>query len=114
MTATGREAFDAVCDGQLIRHPEDVAGTMFGCPGLRYGGGPFYTFAKTDRETGRVSVAVKLPAGRVQEILAAGAGVPCAPHPDRPMREWVFLTDADEESLGACVEEARAFLATLS
>lgn len=114
MSEEAREAFDAVCDGQLLLHPEDVAGRMFGCPGLRLAGGPFYTFAKADKETGVVHVAVKLPSDRVTEIIASGAGVPCAPHPDRPMREWVFLVDADEDTLTEHVRESRAFLESLA
>ena len=115
MTATdGRQAFDAVCDGQLLLHPEDTAGRMFGCPGLRFGGGPFYTFAKTDKQTGATHVAVKLPAPRVSGLVDDGTGSPCAPHPDRPMREWVFLTDLDEQTLTDYVAKARAFVAGLA
>lgn len=54
--------------------------------------------------------------GRVAfaEIIASGDGEPCAPDPDRPMREWVFLVDPDEDALTAQIEQSRAFLESLA
>ncbi|MFH8735320.1 MULTISPECIES: hypothetical protein [unclassified Streptomyces] len=57
---------------------------------------------------------VKLPAGRVAELIEAGTGRPCEPRPGRPMREWVRLTPADAELCPACLAEAREFVTGLA
>jgi hypothetical protein len=89
-------AFAAV----LELHPDDEEGRMLRSPGLRTGG-RFYAFTSGDE------VIVKLPAARVADLVASGAGQPCSPRPGRPMREWVRLPAPD------ClpyVLEARAFV----
>jgi hypothetical protein len=52
---------------------------------------------------------VKLPAGRVQELIGTGAGEPFVSGGRRVMREWVTLRPADEAACAAYVAEARAF-----
>jgi hypothetical protein len=59
-------------------------------------------------------VIVKLPAGRVNELVASEEGQPCSPGKGRPMKEWVRLAPADEEACAAYVLEARAFVAAQS
>jgi hypothetical protein len=77
------------------------AGTMFGSRGLRTG---TKFFAIWWRE----QVVVKLPATRLDEVVAAGSGTPFEPMEGRPMKGWVVLTpDADWPALA---QEARAFV----
>ena len=54
---------------------------------------------------------LKLPAARVTDLIDSGRGLPCAPRPGRPMREWVEIPSPDEESCLAYVLEARTFVA---
>jgi hypothetical protein len=86
------------------RHPDDEEGRMLQSPGLR-AAGKFYGFATTTH------LVVKLPATRVAELIGNGAGEPCSPRPGRPMREWVRLPAADEETCVAFLLEARTFVA---
>ena len=87
----------------LADHPGDEQGRMLHSPGLRTGG-TFYGFSAGD------DLIVKLPAGRVQELLESGRGLPCSPRPGRPMREWVRIPAPDEETCVSYLSEARAFL----
>ncbi|GAB3846783.1 hypothetical protein ACFPIJ_39980 [Dactylosporangium cerinum] len=80
--------------------PDDEEGRMLHSPGLRTGG-RFYAFTSGD------DVIVKLPAARVAELIASGAGLPCSPRPGRPMREWVRVPAQDCLPL---ILEARAFV----
>ncbi|MEO6881976.1 MAG: hypothetical protein ABI181_13665 [Mycobacteriaceae bacterium] len=88
----------------LAEHPEDGSGRMLSSPGLRTGG-RFYAFCPGD------DVIVKLPQGRVQQLVADGGGTPCSPRAGRPMREWVQLRPSDQQTLAAYLGEARAFVA---
>ena len=98
--------FGPVADQVLAEHPGDEQGRMLHAPGLRTAG-RFYAFATAEE------VVVKLPADRVQALVADGTGLPCSPRPGRPMREWVCLPDLDEVRCRAFVLEARAFVAGL-
>ena len=101
------DVFEEACRALLDAHPGDERGRMLHSPGLRTAG-RFYAFA-----TGG-DLVVKLPAGRVTELVAAGAGRPCEPRPGRPMRQWVVLTPADAGTCTACLKEARAFVAGIA
>ncbi|WP_346623668.1 hypothetical protein [Blastococcus montanus] len=97
-------AFSAAVGRVLAEHPGDEEGRMLHAPGVRTGG-RFYGFSTAD------TLVVKLPAGRVAELIAAGRGEPCSPRPGHPMREWVCIPEPEED---ACVDhllEARAFVA---
>jgi hypothetical protein len=98
------EIFAAVGREVLAMHPEDEEGRMLHAPGLR-AGGTFYAFATAEH------LVLKLPAARVTDLIDSGRGLPCAPRPGRPMREWVEIPSPDEESCLAYVLEARAFVA---
>ena len=80
---------------------------MLHAPGLRTAG-KSYAFATAD------DLVVKLPAPRVAQLVGSGRGQPCAPRPDRPMREWVCIPAPDEESCLSYVLEARTFVAALA
>lgn len=79
-------------------------GTMMGFPCLRAGGA---FFASLERGTG--DLVVKLPAGRVAELVAAGEGIPFAPA-GRVFREWVASPLADAQAWAALLEEAHRFV----
>ena len=68
--------------------------------------GTFYAFTTRD------DLVVKLPAARVTELIASGAGRACDPRGGRPMRQWVRITPDDEPSCTAYVTEARDFVAS--
>jgi hypothetical protein len=93
----------AVFDEILRQHPGDEPGRMLRSPALRTGG-RYYAFTSGDE------VIVKLPAARVAELIAAGTGRPCSPHPGRPMREWVRVP---AEDCAVHILEARTFVASL-
>jgi TfoX/Sxy family transcriptional regulator of competence genes len=85
---TPEERFAAVMDA--FRSREDIsAGKMFASPGLKVRGKIFSMLVK-DR------LVLKLPKGRVDEIVSSGAGEYFDPGHGRLMKEWVALAgDAD-------------------
>jgi len=100
------DVFESVSRQLLDAHPKDERGRMLHCAGLKTAG-TFYAF------TTKGTLVVKLPAARVDALIATGAGQPCAPSKGRPMREWVRLTPADEGACAAYVIEARTFVAAV-
>lgn len=103
----GASVFAVVARQVLERFPGDEQGRMLHAPGLRTAG-TFYAFVSTD------GLVVKLPAARVDELVATGVGLPCATRPGRPMKQWVVVPGPDESSCLAFVLEARAFVASLA
>jgi len=88
------DVFESVSRQLLDAHPEDERGRMLHCAGLKTAD-TFYAF------TTKGALVVKLPAARVDALIATGAGQPCDPGKGRPMREWVRLTPADERACAA-------------
>jgi hypothetical protein len=74
-------------------------GKMFGSEGLRTG-------AKFFAIWWHEQLVVKLPADRLQELVAAGEGEPFEPMPGRPMNGWLLLTGTT--AWEPVVAEARA------
>lgn len=98
------EIFERLSRRLLEQHPEDEQGRMLQSVGLKTSG-KFFAFPT------KGELVVKLPAPRVEELIASGAGQPCNPRgTGRPMREWVRLTPADEVACVAYVMEARDFV----
>ncbi len=98
-----QDVFDAAVARLLAAHPDDERRRMLRSPGIA-AGGRFYGFATATELT------VKLPADRVRELIADGRGLPCAPRPGRPMREWVQFPAPDEAACLGWLREARAFV----
>jgi hypothetical protein len=96
------QVFASAAQRVRARYPGDTEGRMLRSPGLRTAG-TFYAFAAA------TDLVVKLPASRVAELVGGGHGLPCAPRPGRPMREWVRIPFPDEESCLSYLLEARAF-----
>jgi len=97
--------FDEV-SARLLRDDPDVERAhMFNSDGLRTRrNGRFFATVSGER------LLVKLPAGRVAELVASGDGQPFHSG-DRLMREWVLLQPADEPACAAHVDEAHRFVA---
>ncbi len=89
--------YDAVAN-RFLAEPGVTEGQMFGNPVLKVGG---KVFAGLWEE----QLVVKVPAARVQELIASGKGSPFAPMEGRTMKEWVLV--GDDEELAA---EALAFV----
>lgn len=98
------DVFESVSRRLLEKHPGDERGRMLHSPGLKTGG-KFFAFAA------KGELIVKLPAARVNELIANGEGQPCSPGNGRPMREWVCLVPDDEAACAAYLLEARTFVA---
>jgi hypothetical protein len=81
-------------------------GTMMGFPCLRVNGD---FFASVDRNTG--DLIVKLPADRVEAMIDDGTGDAFAPN-GRRFREWIAVTDRDEDRWALLLIEARDFVQT--
>jgi hypothetical protein len=55
-------------------------------------------------------LVVKLPAGRVAELVATGAGRPFTSGKGRPMREWVVVAGEDAKGWYELAHEALGFV----
>lgn len=80
-------------------------GTIMGYPCLRTSGGGFLAMA--EHRSG--DLIVKLPAGRVEVLVAEGKGQPFAPA-GRRFREWVHVPERNEALWQALLDEGRAFV----
>jgi hypothetical protein len=75
-----------------------------GFPCLRINGD---FFACVERSTG--NLIIKLPADRVNELIAYGAGIPFSPN-GKVFREWMASPVPDEDEWAALLAEAQAFV----
>jgi hypothetical protein len=82
-------------------------GKIFHSTGLK-SGDHFFAFVREDE------IVMKLPAQRVAELIADGAGRQFDARRGRPMREWVCIHAADVSSCERLLEEARQFVASAS
>jgi hypothetical protein len=87
----------------LLAQPAVTRSPMLGFPCLRMNGN---FFACVEGGTG--NLIVKLLAGRVNELVASGAGIPFAPN-GRTFREWVACPVPNEVEWAARLDEASAF-----
>jgi hypothetical protein len=102
MTSTDVEAlFDRAA--KRLRGVE--RGKMLSASGLRDpAAGKFFAFVT------RGQLVVKLPAGRVTDLIASGEGRVFDAGRGRPMKEWVGLSPADETACAEYMREARKFV----
>jgi hypothetical protein len=103
-TASEREALFWRLAEALYTDPAVTRSTMMGFPCLRANG---KFFACLEPATG--NLVVKLPAARVVELVASGAGIPFAPN-GKVFREWVAFPVPDEAEWSALLVEAKAFV----
>src|SRR5207247_1430820 len=92
--------------GSLLGDPAVTRSTMMGYPCLRING---RFFACVERATG--NLIVKLPAERVNDLVASGTGILFAPN-GRVFREWVAAPAPEPGEWTALLAEARAFAMT--
>jgi hypothetical protein len=93
-----------------------LAATFGGRDGVTVGGGRGFG-AGTLQVGGRIfamrndaGLALKLPAGRVSDLLSSGKGLPFDAGKGRPMREWVVIPGGAEARWSTLAEEALAFV----
>jgi hypothetical protein len=98
------ERFWAVAD-DIMAEGLAEEGTMMGTRCLRVDG---EFFAMPEHRGG--GLIVKLPAARVSELLAMGAGRAFAPS-GRVFREWVLVPNHDDQTWADLMREARDFVA---
>ena len=84
---------------ERTRGGDVTPGKMFGSEGLRTGRKFFAIWWQEQ-------LVVKLPPGRLEELVAAGEGEPFEPMPGRRMNGWLLLTGTTEWD--GVVAEARA------
>jgi hypothetical protein len=99
---TGKTLFWELA-GPLLAEPGVTRSTMMGYPCLRANGA---FFACVEPATGHL--IVKLPALRVNELVATGQALPFAPN-GRIFREWAALPVTDPGEWSALLAEARSF-----
>lgn len=95
----------------------EVAEAFAGTPGVVLpAAGPRHFGTATLRVHGRIAaftpddrLVVKLPAERVAELVASGAGLPF-PTGRPPMREWVAVVSDDPQEWHVRVAEALAYV----
>jgi hypothetical protein len=78
-------------------------GGAFGASALKVGGKIFAMVSQG-------SLVVKLPAARVQELIAGGEGAPFDAGKGKPMKEWVRIDPARSGSWAQLAGEARDFV----
>ncbi len=101
--SNAQDAFARIADRFSIEKGV-TSGTGFGSnPGLRVGG-KIFAMLSNDR------LVVKLPAARVDELLAGGVGDRFDAGKGRPMREWATVGAEHAERWPALADEAFAFV----
>ena len=93
-------ADDFIASGRLVE------GTMMGTQCLRSASSDGFV-ATVERATG--NLVVKLPKGRVGDLVAAGDGLPFAPA-TKVFKEWVAIPAFDEGVWTALIEESMRFV----
>jgi hypothetical protein len=91
---------DELMGAEGVEPPRGGAG--FGRSALKYHNKIFAMFVR-----GRL--VLKLPAGRVDELIAGGAGVRFDANKGTPMKEWFSLDPDEERDWSALAQEALSF-----
>jgi hypothetical protein len=99
--------FDTVSARLLEQDPTLGRGRMMNAVGLK-ASGKFFVMVVNEE------LVVKLPAERVDELIADGEGRRFDPGHGRLMKEWVTLRPPDEAACSAYVLEARDFVSALA
>lgn len=84
--------------------PPAAEGGKFGASGLKVDNRIFALLHKGE-------LVVKLPRGRVDELVASGTGKPFDPGHGRLMKEWVTIEPRHGRNWGELAQEARDFVA---
>jgi hypothetical protein len=104
---TAEERFEQLAAG-FRADPEITEGTGFGsAPGLRVKGKIFAMLVKGE-------LVVKLPKGRVDELVASGAAAQFDPGHGRLMKEWASVAPEGSEDWERLADEALQFVGSRS
>ncbi len=105
--ARAHDLFDPIAQEHL-RLPDTDIGPMFGTEGLRVRG-KVYAFVAHEG-----AVVVKIPSGRIDELVAEGAGERMRMR-GNDLREWIELSPAlGAERWRSVIDEARAFVESIT
>ncbi|MBD0292035.1 MAG: hypothetical protein ICV70_00475 [Jiangellaceae bacterium] len=105
MSAAAEQVWASIAATELAR-PHVATGTGFGkTPGLRISGKIYTMFMHGE-------LVLKLPKGRVDELIASGAGKRLDTGRGRLMKEWVVLGPRTMLEWPALVDDARAFVSS--
>jgi hypothetical protein len=102
VTAGADELFAAAADRLCADDPRVELGKIMHSTGLKVGGKIFGFVTRGE-------LVLKLPAARVDELLAKG-GRRFDAGRRRPMREWVCVSPADVDECAGYLREARRFV----
>ena len=103
MVRTPEQLWEPIARDQLAKRGV-TGGTGFGTnEGLRVSGKIFAMLV-------RVDLVVKLPRGRVDELVEAGAARRFDAGKGRPMKEWASVPASASRRWKGLVEEARTFV----
>jgi TfoX/Sxy family transcriptional regulator of competence genes len=94
--------FDEAAERMLARHADVQGGRMFASDGLKTGDRFFAIVAQGD-------LVLKLPADRVEELIATAGAAPFEVG-KRRMREWLRIAPADARECESLMTEARDFV----
>ena len=104
-------------DTAAERHFASLVEALAGRAGVTVGGGRRGFGSDALQVDGRIFAMVsrgrlvlKLPAARVEALLAAGDGAPFDAGKGRPMKEWVVLEQRSRSRWTALAEEALSFV----
>ncbi len=100
------EIFDPIAATFLTREGVDI-GRMFASEGLRVRG-KIFAFVALDG-----GIMIKIPAPRTEGLVAAGEAERVVMR-GSPMREWVIVPATHAEQWGALIEEAYAFVDSIT
>lgn len=99
------ERFDKLTT-RFLTEPDVSEGRMFGSPGLKIGTKIFAMLVKGE-------LVVKLPRGRVDQLVASGDGTPFDPGHGRLMKEWVTSPPSNSRDWEQLTSEALEFVRSL-
>jgi hypothetical protein len=103
--AAAREQFWDLC-GPLLARDDTEEGTIMSSKCLRVNG----EFVAMVVQSGQM--VAKLPAARVQELVADGVGEPFAPA-KKVFKEWVALVTHDEDLWQSVLDESHSWVGDL-
>jgi TfoX/Sxy family transcriptional regulator of competence genes len=96
----------------LARALGGQAGVELAAARRGFGGGTLKVDGRIFAMVSGGRLVLKLPADRVAGLLSSGQGLPFDANKGRPMREWVALAEADDDTWHELALEAAAFVAS--
>lgn len=100
---TNQDLYDRIT-ARWLERPGITTKKMFASIGLAAANGKVFAMLCRDE------LVVKIPAHRVDQLEAEGAGTRFHSGPNRPMREWATVAAPDPAMWEALVDEAHDFV----